>query len=363
MIAAQTFCGSQEPRVKIYQIDPLADPRWGYFVQRHPYASVFHTTAWLQALKCTYGYTPIVYTTTPPGEDLENGIAFCQIRSFLTGKRLVSLPYSDHCDLLGESEEEISFLIHSLQNARQGESWKYVEVRPVRQDVVSTEKGQGFTPEETFFIHLLDLTRDVGSIYADLDKDCVQRRIQRAQRVGLIEECGRSEILLNQFYELFVITRSRHGLPPIPYAWFRNLIEYLGEALEIRLAYKENIPVSGILTLRFKDTLYYKYGCSDTRFKAFGPTPWLLWSAIKSAKARGAKRFDLGRTEAENVGLLKFKNNWVSKAQQVVYWRFPDCRSVSSVDGWKSTMAKRTFSNMPPSLLRLTGDLIYRHFG
>jgi hypothetical protein len=349
--------------MKIYQIDPLADPRWGDFIQGQPHASVFHTAAWLQALKCTYGYTPVVYTTAPPGDKLRNGLAFCQIQSWLTGKRLVSLPYSDHCELLGESKEEISFLIHCLQNARQDESWKFVEVRPVRQDFVSLDNGQGFTPEETFFVHLLDLSRDIDSIYADLDKDCVQRRIQRAQRGGLVEECGKSEILLKQFYRLFVITRSRHGLPPIPYAWFRNLIQYFGDALEIRLASKDSTPVSAILTLRFKDTLYYKYGCSDARFKRFGSTPWLLWSAIKSAKLRGAKKFDLGRTEAENTGLLNFKNNWVPKAQRVIYWRFPNCRSFSSIDGWKSKLAKRTFSNMPASLLRFTADLIYRHFG
>lgn len=349
--------------MKIYQIDPLADQRWGEFVQGHPHASVFHTTAWLQALKCTYGYTPVVYTTAAPGDELKNGLAFCKIQSWLTGRRLVSLPYSDHCELLAESKEETNFLIHCLQNIQRDESWKYVELRPVRQGLVSSGNGQGFTAEETFFIHLLDLSRDIDSIYADLDKDCVQRRIQRAQRGGLVEECGRSETLLKQFYKLFVITRSRHGLPPIPYAWFQNLIQYLGEALEIRLAYRENIPVSAILTLRFKDTLYYKYGCSDARFKKYGPTPWLLWSAIKSAKLRGARRFDLGRTEAENVGLLKFKNNWVPQAQRIVYWRFPDCRPFSSMDGWKSKMAKRTFSNMPASLLRFTADFIYRHFG
>ena len=49
----------------VYEIDPPCDPRWPEFLQNNPRASVFHTPGWLRALKRTYGYEPIVYTTTP----------------------------------------------------------------------------------------------------------------------------------------------------------------------------------------------------------------------------------------------------------------------------------------------------------
>src|SRR6476660_7250808 len=81
-----------------YQLDPLQDPRWAEFVDKHHRASVFHTVAWLQALRSAYGYEPVVFTTAPPGVELKNGIVFCRINSWLTGKRLVYLPFSDHCE-------------------------------------------------------------------------------------------------------------------------------------------------------------------------------------------------------------------------------------------------------------------------
>src|SRR2546430_11331216 len=37
----------------LYSLDPLEDPRWAEFVQRHPRASVFHTPGWLEALRRT----------------------------------------------------------------------------------------------------------------------------------------------------------------------------------------------------------------------------------------------------------------------------------------------------------------------
>jgi len=349
--------------MKVYQTDPTKDARWEELLERHPGASVFHTVAWLQALRSTYGYEPVVFTTSPPAGELKNGLVFCRINSWLTGSRIVSLPFSDHCEPLCDSTEDLNFLIRYLQTAAEPEKWKYLEIRPVNRNFSETDDGIGFLPVATYFLHILDLCPDLDDVYRGLDKDCIQRRIQRAERAGLVEKCGRTDDLLRVFYELFVVTRGRHSLPPIPYAWFRNLIRYQGNALEIRLAYKDKIPISAILTLQFKDTVYFKYGCSDARFNNFGATPWLLWKAITGAKLNGTTKFDMGRTEADNAGLLEFKNHWVPQPKRLVYWEFPNCSSLDSVYGWKLKMARHVFSCMPNWILRIIGELAYRHIG
>ena len=169
--------------------------------------------------------------------------------------------------------------------------------------------------------------------------------------------------LLRHFYGLFVITRSRHHLPPPPYAWFQNLVHCQGKALEIRVAYFDEIPIAAILTLRSKNTCCFKYGCSDARFNKFAATPWLLWKAIVAAKSNGVLEFDMGRTQADNAGLLAFKNHWVSSHKRLTYWKFPGAPSLDTAEGWKLKMAKRVFSHMPQSLLVATGKLVYRHIG
>jgi lipid II:glycine glycyltransferase (peptidoglycan interpeptide bridge formation enzyme) len=200
-------------------------------------------------------------------------------------------------------------------------------------------------------------------VFGSLDKNSLQRRIHRAERAGLAEKSGRSDDLLKEFFALFVKTRARHRLPPTPHSWFRNLIRSCGEALEIRIAYQANTPISAILTLRCKDMVYYKYGCSDARFNRFGAIPWLLWRAIGAAKCNGASQFDMGRTEDANTGLLAFKDHWVSQRQRLVYWRFPDTAALDSVNSWKLRSAKRAFSFMPNGLRTIAGKLLYRHIG
>src|SRR5262249_10182222 len=115
--------GFEQIAVPAYNLDPLRDPRWPEFLETHPRASVFHTPGWLTALRRTYGYEPVAYTTTPPGTNLTNGIVFCKVNSRLTGRRLVSLPFSDHCEPLVESSEDLQPLLQSLEHDCEDERW------------------------------------------------------------------------------------------------------------------------------------------------------------------------------------------------------------------------------------------------
>jgi hypothetical protein len=350
--------------MRFYQIDPIRDSRWAELVERHPKASIFHTVAWLEALRRTYGYEPVVFTTSPLNGELKNGLVFCHVKSWLTGSRLVSLPFSDHCEPLCDSSEDVNFLVRYLQTALQHQRWKYLELRPIDGDFGQTGGGTGLLPATKYFLHRLSLRHDLNEIFRGLNKDSVQRRIHRADRAGLVEKCGRSDDLLKEFYSLLVMTRGRHHVAPAPYSWFRNLVQCQGEALEIRVAYHEQTPIAATLTLRFRDIVYYKYGCSDAQFNRFGAMPWLLWNAVAAAKSNGANDFDMGRTEENNAGLLVFKNHWVPDPKQLVYWRFPETsHSLTSPDGWKLEMTKRAFSYMPSGLLTITGKLLYRHIG
>jgi hypothetical protein len=347
----------------VYQIDPVGDPRWSEFLKKHPSASVFHTPGWLEALRRTYDYEPIAYTSSPPGAEIRNGLVFCRIDSWLTGRRLVSLPFSDHCEPLFGSPEELDVFVAHLQAEVKTQALKYLEVRPVNGSLYRSGGLSGFRPARRYPLHLIDLRPELHQIRQGFHKDSVLRRIRRAEQAGLVEKTGRSEALLSDFYRLLVLTRARHDLPPQPYKWFRNLIDCLGEALEIRLAYKDKTPLAAILTLRFKDVALYKYGCSDTRYKNLGATPLLLWRAIEYAKSTGAREFSLGRSDEDNAGLIAFKSHWTQHTTPLIYWRDPGPANLKSSEDWKIKMAKRVFAVMPKQALAVTGRLIYRHIG
>src|SRR5258708_36942191 len=243
----------------IYEIDPLKDQRWAAFLENHPGASVFHTVAWLEALRRTYGYEPIAFTTSSPGRDLENGLVFCQIKSWLTGCRLVSLPFSDHCELLVDHPSDRQSLFDALEHRFRERNWRYMEIRPLRR---SDPVAGVFHEIQTYCFHHLDLGLELDALFRNFHKDSTQRKIRRAEREGLSVEEGHSESLLDAFYGLQLLTRRRHQLPPQPRRWFLNLIDCFRDDLQIRVASKDGQPTAAILTLRVKDKLIYKYGCS-----------------------------------------------------------------------------------------------------
>ena len=113
-----------------HEINPLADSRWGEFLHRHARASIFHTLGWLEALQRTYGYEPVVFTTSRPGEQLQDGVVFCRVKSWLVRQRLVSLPFSDHTEPLVSNQENLLKLLAFLAEGKVQGKWTSIELRP-----------------------------------------------------------------------------------------------------------------------------------------------------------------------------------------------------------------------------------------
>jgi CelD/BcsL family acetyltransferase involved in cellulose biosynthesis len=351
--------------MRLNTVDPLQDSRWDELIARHPRGSVFHSTAWLEALQRSYGYKPVVYSSSAPGSELRDGLVLCQIKSWITGSRLVSLPFSDHCEPLVDEPETLLDMLTELRQGLRQDRWRYLEMRPLS-DLSYADSF--FQSAEQFFHHKIDLTPSLDSLFHNLHKSSTQRKIKRARREGLSHQEGASESLLKSFYSLFLITRRRHHIPPQPLQWFRNLIVCFGNALRIRVAFKREQPVAAILTLQHKNTLTYKYGCSDPHMNNLGGTHLLFWKAIEEAKNLGMTYFDLGRSAAENAGLMTFKERWGAVGSEMTYLRCyamgeRASRIEASRHDWKLRMAKRIFAHSPDRLLSAAGSLLYKHVG
>jgi len=349
----------------VYSFDPLKDSRWNEFVERQPDASVFHSREWLEALSRTYGYRPIAYTTSSSSEQLENAIAFCRVESWLTGRRLVSLPFSDHCAPLAESHDAAAIMSHVLEKEITRDKWRYVELRPLAPLAIAT--GLNCT-NVVYAFHELDLSPDIDTLFNNLHKNSIQRKIRRAERERVTYREGSNKELLDQFYRLFKLTRLRHRVPPQPRKWFSNLMAGFGSALKIRVAYQGDRPIAAMITLRHKETLTYKYGCSDSRYNNLGSMPMLYWKSIMDAKNEGLRRFDFGRTDADQQGLITFKNRWGATPTFLTYARYGAAENSThffdiSTRKWKARTGKYVMSRLPSSVVARIGQMLYGHVG
>jgi CelD/BcsL family acetyltransferase involved in cellulose biosynthesis len=340
-----------------YALNPLSDGRWPKLIEADPRASVFHSVGWLKALHDTYGYEPVVFTKDAPGAPLTAGIVFCRVASWLTGRRLVSLPFSDHCEPLVGSPAELPSLLERAQEELREGKIRYIDIRPV-----SLEFSEGQEDGETYFLHFLDLRPSVEELYKKLHGDSIRRKIQRAEREKLVLETGSSEQSLAAFYNLHVITRQRQQLPPHPLKWFRNVLKYLGESARIRVARKNGAAIAAILTISHRQKLVYKYGCSDAHSHNLGGMQFLFWDLIRAAKEQGFVELDFGRSECSNTGLVTFKDRWGTRRELIRYLRYPH-RKVAEQNAGAMKVGKEVFARCPRGILRLAGRLLYPHVG
>lgn len=352
----------------IHKLDPLTDSRWVRFVENHPFACAFHSRGWMEALRKTYDYEPVVYTTTPPGEELTNGIPFCRVSSWLTGRRLVSVPFSDHCQPLVSDPLDFKRILSGIASGDARNSWgRFVELRPSLADYSPFQvwsENSPFGVAKQYFLHVLDLTPPIEELFRGFHKNCVQRCIKRAERENVMLEAGSSPEMLKKFYHLMMITRRRHRLPPQPIEWFRNMIDCMGDAVTIRVASANGIPVAAILTLSHFKTVIYKYGCSDERYFNLGGTFALFWQMIREAKEKGAAQLDMGRSDLDNPGLVQFKDRWGAVRSEISYFRSPPPTTSEDKKAiWPMAIANAIFARLPDPLLVLAGRALYRHKG
>lgn len=347
-----------EQKMTVFRIDPLQDQRWKALIEWHPDASIFHRVEWLQALKTSYGYTPFALTTSPPDSPLMDGLPVCEIRSPFTGRRLVSVPFSDHCQPLVSDPRAVKAFIDTLTECVIANRQKYFEIRAIHYDANGNDLGNS----DTYHLHRLDLRPSLESLFKKFDKSSVQRKIRRAERESLRYEEGSSEKLLQCFYRLMVMTRRRHGLPPQPLKWFRALIASFGPDLKIRVAFKDDTAVASILTVAYKKTLVYKYGCSDLRYSNLGGNTLVFWHAIQDAKAQGIEEMDMGRSDLENHGLAVFKENWGAKRSSLNYRRYP-AQSARHGPEHLIKRVKTLVSIAPDISLVMLSNVFYRHIG
>jgi hypothetical protein len=344
-------------------INPLTDPRWRIFVESHPDASIFHTPEWLEALRRTYGYEPIAYAATCRAGHIKSGMPFCRVNSLVTGRRLVSLPFSDHCQPLVGSEEDLIALLEAARYDAERERLKYVEIRPLISHESLAQTWAKFEESSRVVVHRIDLRRSEQDLLNSFHKDCIRRKITRTGREQLRYEEGRSAELLSKFYRLQLLTRRRHQIPPQPLVWFRNLIECLGEKLKIAVVSKGDTAIASIITLWFKNVIMDKYSCSDPQFNSLGGPVFVLWRSIQQSLKDGLHQFDLGRSDYTSPGLIAFKEHWGAARYPVRYFRYPARAGQHSHESRLAAAGKHLLSIAPDSIFTALGGLLYRHAG
>jgi hypothetical protein len=338
------------------RLDPLELAGWDALVRSHPAASFFHGTAWARVLQETYGYRPF-YFVASDAQRLLTLLPLMEVDSRLTGRRGVSLPFTDECALLSSFATTPSELFEQVMACGKARGWRYWQGRGGR------ELFNWASPSVTFFGHTLDLSLGEERLFKDLLSP-VRRAIRKGEKDSLTVELAQSLEAVRDYYRLHCATRRRQGLPPQPFAWFRNLHQHvLSQQMgQVVLAKLGSRPVAGAVFLHLGDKALYKYSASDPAFQHLRGSNLVIWEAIKWYARHGCRQLDFGRTSKTNDGLRRFKLGWGAEEHLIEYVKY-DLRKRAFVaeadeaNGWHNPV----FQRLPLFLSRAIGACLYRH--
>jgi hypothetical protein len=339
-------------------INPVGQENWNNLLLATPGYSFFHTANWADTLHRSYHYQPL-YLCIKNDNAIESLLPIMEVASPLTGKRGVSLPFTDVCVPIASNAQQFRGLFDQAATLGRKRHWKYLEMRG----------GESHLPEEkpsqVFWGHELDLSSGYQKLFAGL-RDSTRRNIKKAQTEKVEVNISDTLAAVGAFCRLNVMTRKEHGLPPQPCHFFQHLHD---RVISQNMGFVATASIKGRIIaanvyLHFGSEVIYKYGASDKQYQHLRANNLVMWEAIKWSCDRGFAKMTLGRTEPEHDGLMQFKAGWGARPYKINYYKYNLRKDAFVSDSASIHPAlKNVFSKLPEPVLRMMGKLLYRHMG
>jgi lipid II:glycine glycyltransferase (peptidoglycan interpeptide bridge formation enzyme) len=277
----------------------------------------------------------------------------------LQGKRGVSLPFSDQCAPLVRNNEYLQVAVQSVIDYGEKNGWRNIEWRDDRYF------AEGTPAWNSYYIHDIDLAVDEAALFASFCPNN-RRNIKKAVREGVTVRVEQSLDSLRDFFRLHMITRKRHGVPPQPFAFFKNIHEYImskNSGIVVSARHNDNVIAASVF-FNFGSKAIFKYGASELRYHPLRPNNLVMWEALKFYHHQGLRTMSLARTEVENHGLLRYKRAWGGKESALKYIRY-DVKKRTFLPHHQTGagLSRHVFARTPRSILRLIGRLLYKYVG
>ena len=244
-------------------LNPIEYPSWDSLLETSSQTTFFHTAAWARVLSESYGYRPLYFTILDGGR-LVALIPVMEVDSWLTGKRGVSLPFTDICQPIADSADTFQELLAEVVAYGRKAGWKHIELRG----------GSGFLggvpASGEYCTHMLSLDGDEGSLIKSF-RESTRRNARKAEREGVemsfMETAGRTSAA---YFRLQCQTRQHHGLPPQPWSFFEKVHEHIIAPQKgfVVLANYQGHAIAGAVYFLHRDRAMFQVRCFGPQLSA-----------------------------------------------------------------------------------------------
>ena len=281
--------------------------QWDAFVECHPEGRFSQLWGYRQALEDTYGYRCVYLRIEVDGKRI--GV-FPSVVATGGLPRLVSQPFNEYGgplvngSLTPEADVDLGRL---LLSAARDEGCKCVEIRG-GVGWQSAEDVTGVLKKPLYRYGELPLG-DPEELWRKCLTHEARKGVNQARKAGLefIIRCG-PEAVQMPFYNLYLASMKRLGVPPHPLRFFECLSQALGGRLVSAWVFSHNQPVAVLLGGVSGQRLQAWITASEVNQWSARPNDLAHWELIRWAALQKLRVFDFG--SARYAGQIQFKKKW-----------------------------------------------------
>jgi lipid II:glycine glycyltransferase (peptidoglycan interpeptide bridge formation enzyme) len=343
----------------------LSDPNLKEFIAERGKDILYFDQAWLDLITSSYGYTFIPLTTTNSSGQLTGFLPLLSINSSITGRRLVSLPFSDQCPLIANDEQSANELVDQAIQLAKDQRVRYLELRTGFHEVLA--QRQDLTASKLYVRWVTPLSPNPDTSWSHL-RPTARRKVKKARSLGVQTRIAERREDMLEYYRLHLYTRSKkHGMPSQPLSFFLHLWDNfaLKGQLHLEIAEFEGKVIAAHITSFYGQAARYLYGASDEKYGEMAAGYLLTWDSIAWGCTHGYQSLDLGRTAQDNSGLMQFKRSWGAVEEPIPYYYYPTINGLAatSENSRKYQLLTRCWRNLPLGISAPLGGYLYRHLG
>jgi hypothetical protein len=346
-------------------IDPSTDRKWDDFVEGHPLGWLCHLSGWKHVLERSFPHIRgRCLVIADRDGSIRAALPIYAVRSRITGKRLVSIPFATISDPLVTSERDMDELAAAAIDLHDDSAMSYLEIRTLAAAPFVGTPLLGRTC--LYKLHYIALTDDPEDLKKTFHRSCVRQRIARAMKSNLTVKAAEGESDIRDFYGLYLSLRKRLCLPPMPYGFINALWETFSpqKRVSVLLAMADNKAVAGVFLYKFKDRVSVEFATADETYRDVSPIHLLFWESMKRAVEEGYRVFDFGRTPVGNTALMEFKSHWGTEVSDVPHFYYPSemrRRIETRFDTFGYRLTRKICAHAPIYAFERLGRLCYRH--
>ena len=328
------------------------EKEWERFIEEHPESTFFHQIGWKKVIENIFGFKAH-YLIVKDNSKIQALLPLFEIKQ-ITGKKLVSVPFSTEGGVLYSTEEAKEKILSQANNIVKEQNLDYLELRQEK------DIGTNLETKDYYYHMKLKLDHNPEVIWKNLDKK-TRNAVRKAERLGLKTDMGLN--YFEDFYRIFSINMRDLGTPVDKKEFFEEIIKQFPDQVDIYVSKLKDKVIGAVFLLKYKDTIKSEWASSLREYFGYNANQLMYWDAVQDACKNGFNIFDFGRS-LEGEGTYRFKKKFGAKPVRLHYKYFINNKKIPDIKktNWRRKLFSKTWSKLPLFITNRFGPMIREQF-